>query len=74
MTLTPTVSITPHKLSTREYEILTLIVEGHSNPEIANILYLSQSTVKSHVRAILHKLGVNHRLQAAVLALQTGLI
>ncbi|HEY9647674.1 MAG TPA: LuxR C-terminal-related transcriptional regulator [Chroococcidiopsis sp.] len=74
MTLTHTVRTIPPSLSTREYEVLTLIVEGHSNPEIANILYVSQSTVKSHVRAILNKLGVNHRLQAAVLALQTGLI
>jgi two-component system, NarL family, response regulator LiaR len=66
--------ITPTELSSREHEVLKLIVAGHSNSEIATMLYLSQSTVKTHVRGILNKLGVRHRVQAAVVALQTGLV
>lgn len=62
------------KLSTREQEVLKLIIEGRSNPEIANVLYLSPNTVKTHVRNILNKLGVDHRLQAAVVAVRAGLI
>lgn len=72
--LTALNTITPTKLSSREHEILKLIVAGHSNPDIATMLYLSQSTVKTHVRGILNKLGVNHRVQAAVVALQMGLV
>lgn len=62
------------KLSTREREILKLITEGRSNPEIADMLYLSRNTIKTHVRSILNKLGVEHRLQAAVVAVRSGLI
>lgn len=58
-----------HKLSARELEVLQLLVAVRSNPKIADQLYLSQSTVKTHVRGILNKFGVNHRLQAAVIAL-----
>lgn len=57
-------------LSARELEVLTLIVEGRSNPEIARMLYLSENTIKTHVRGILNKLGVSDRLQAAVLAVR----
>ena len=66
--------LTPTKLSSREHEVLKLMVAGHSNPEIATMFYLDQSTVKTHVRGILNKLGVNHRVQAAVVALQIGLV
>ena len=72
--LTSSNVITPTKLSSREHEVLKLMVAGHSNPEIATMLYLGQSTVKTHVRGILNKLGVNHRVQAAVVALQIGLV
>ncbi|MBD2465226.1 response regulator transcription factor [Oscillatoria sp. FACHB-1407] len=61
-------------LSARELEVLQLLVEGLSNPEIAAHLYLSPNTVKTHVRGILNKLGVQHRLQAAVAALRLGLV
>lgn len=67
-------TIAPAKLSPRELEILRLVADGQSNPEIAAMLYLSISTVKTHVRNILSKFGVEHRLQAAVFALRQGMI
>ncbi|MBD2058002.1 response regulator transcription factor [Oculatella sp. FACHB-28] len=69
------ISLTPaHKLSVRELEVLKLMAEGRSNSEIAAHLYLSHNTVKTHVRGIFNKLGVDHRVQAAVAALRQGLI
>ncbi len=61
-------------LSPRELEVLKLIVEGYSNPEIAGKLYLSANTVKTHVRGIMNKLAVDDRVQAAVVALRSGLV
>lgn len=61
-------------LSPRELEVLKLLVEGCSNKEIAIALYLSPNTIKTHVRSILNKLGVDHRLQAVILALRHNLI
>lgn len=61
-------------LSEREREVLQLIVEGKSNPEIAAVLYLSLSTVKTYVRGIMNKLAVDDRVQAAVVALRSGLV
>ena len=69
-----TQSIPPGTLSERELEVLRLIVEGYSNPEIAKELYLSENTIKTHVRGIMNKLLVNDRVQAAVVALRTGLM
>jgi DNA-binding NarL/FixJ family response regulator len=62
------------QLSERELEVLKLLVEGKSNPEIAAILYLSLSTIKTHVRGIMSKLAVDDRVQAAVVALRSGLV
>lgn len=62
------------QLSTRELEVLKLIVEGRSNPEIAAELYMSLSTVKTHIRSIMNKLAVSDRVQAAVVALRKGLV
>ena len=59
-------------LSEREREVLLLIVEGKSNQEIAEDLYLSPNTVKTHVRGIMNKLAVDDRVQAAVIALRSG--
>lgn len=59
-------------LSPRETEILEMIVQGLSNKEIAYHLGISQQTVKNHVTAILNKLGVADRTQAAVYALRRG--
>ncbi|MBD2495890.1 response regulator transcription factor [Nostoc sp. FACHB-280] len=61
-------------LSARELEVLKLMVEGLSNPEIAERLYLSPNTVKTHVRGIMNKLAVDDRVQAAVVALRSGLV
>ncbi len=61
-------------LSAREMEVLTLIVEGKSNSEIAAELYLSTNTIKTHVRGIMNKLAVDDRVQAAVVALRSGLV
>ncbi|MBE9179642.1 response regulator transcription factor [Oculatella sp. LEGE 06141] len=61
-------------LTDREMEVLKLLVEGRTNPEIASILYLSPSTVKAHIRNIMNKLAVDDRVQAAVVALRSGLV
>jgi len=62
------------QLSEREVDVLRLVADGLSNPEIAKKLYLSAETVKSHLRRIMEKLVVDDRTQAAVKALRQGLI
>ena len=61
-------------LTKRESEILALVAEGMSNREIAEKLVLSPETVKSHVAAILEKLNVSDRTQAAIYAVRHGLV
>jgi len=61
-------------LTKREREILALVAEGMSNREIAEKLVLSPETVKSHVAAILEKLNVSDRTQAAIYAVRNGLV
>ncbi len=61
-------------LSDRELDVLRLIAAGRSNAEIANILIISEKTVKSHVSNILGKLHMMDRTQAAVFAWQQGLV
>lgn len=70
----PTPTPTVGQLSHRELEVLKLMVEGQSNPEIAATLYLSPNTVKTHIRGIMNKLAVDDRVQAAVVALRSGLV
>ncbi|AFY65144.1 response regulator transcription factor [Geitlerinema sp. PCC 7407] len=70
----PTTNNNLGQLSERETEVLKLMVEGYSNPEIAAALYLSPNTVKTHVRGIMNKLAVDDRVQAAVVALRSGLV
>ncbi len=61
-------------LSEREREVLVLLARGLSNADIAQRLFLSEGTVRNYVSAILSKLGVADRTQAAVLALRAGLL
>ena len=61
------------KLTPREREVLTLLVDGYDNGEIARRLYLSPSTVKNHVSKLLERLGVDNRIQAATFATRNGL-
>jgi NarL family two-component system response regulator LiaR len=61
-------------LTERELDVLTLMVEGLSNPDIAERLIVSRSTVKFHVSNILSKLGVSSRTEAVALALQKKLV
>ncbi|MEO1374744.1 MAG: response regulator transcription factor [Cyanobacteria bacterium J06635_10] len=66
--------IDPYTLTERELEVLQLIVEGCSNAIIAERLYITVGTVKTHVRNILNKLCADDRTQAAVRALRSGLV
>jgi two-component system, NarL family, response regulator len=61
-------------LSSREMEVLQLLMSGKKNKDIANFLGITEATVKSHVSAILMRLNVNDRTEAVVTALRRGLV
>jgi DNA-binding NarL/FixJ family response regulator len=67
-------SAAPPALSPREREVLVLVAEGRSNPEIAKALYIGEATVKTHLLHVFEKLGVNDRTRAVTRAMELGLI
>ncbi|WP_027343212.1 response regulator [Hamadaea tsunoensis] len=75
---TPPVRPAPHRdlaaLTPREVEVLTLIGRGLSNAELADTLHLSEATVKTHVARIFSKLALRDRVQAVIVAYETGLV
>jgi DNA-binding NarL/FixJ family response regulator len=62
------------RLSNRELQVLSLLAEGRANQEIADLLVISQSTVRNHISSILLKLQVENRVQAAVRAVRDHLV
>lgn len=62
------------RLTERECEVLQLVVSGKTNVEIAQELFISVHTAKAHVCAILQKMGVSDRVQAAVKAVQQQMV
>jgi DNA-binding CsgD family transcriptional regulator len=64
----------PPRLSVRERELVTLVAQGHTDAQIARHLYISVSTVRSHLDRIRDKTGCRRRADLTRLALQAGLI
>ena len=63
-----------NKLTARETEVLALMTEGLTNQQIAEVLSVAPSTIKSHVQNVILKLGASDRTQAAVIAVKSGVV
>jgi DNA-binding NarL/FixJ family response regulator len=61
-------------LSTRQQQILALVADGLTNPQIAGHLHLSEHTVRSHMNAIFFRLGVHDRAHAVAVAMRAGVL
>jgi DNA-binding NarL/FixJ family response regulator len=59
-------------LTAREEEVLAVVAVGHTNAEIADELFISLSTVKTHLASLMHKLGARNRVEMAMWAFETG--
>jgi DNA-binding CsgD family transcriptional regulator len=67
------VSRLPRKLTTREVEVLALVADGYSTKEIARELWITEETVRTHVRRVLERLGARTRAHAVAIAYRDGL-
>jgi two-component system nitrate/nitrite response regulator NarL len=67
-------STTRPRLSPREHEVLTLVADGHSAPDIGKLLFLSPATVKGHLQSLYEKLGVSDRAAAVAEGMRRGLL
>lgn len=74
LTLQPRISTPTYNLTAREQTILRLMIQGRTNQEIADQIFVSRATVKVHVSTILSKLGVQNRVEAVRLAVQESLV
>ena len=71
---TPPRSQSVRNLTNREHQVLALVTRGYSNSAIAQELHLAESSVKTHVSHLLHKLGLTDRVQLVVFAYENGLV
>ena len=71
---TPPESPPVKNLTNREHQVLALVTRGYSNSAIARELHLAESSVKTHVSHLLHKLGLTDRVQLVVFAYENGLV